>query len=154
MANQLTLINTSINSGTAVRLLNGEFTYSWQNQIDAPIIATGYGNSESQFSGWENPIINLTFLIPVDSIPAGTMTWALWNQFVKNQYLGTSATQTKLSAVVGAGDTQFISYAASSSSTGTSTVPIVVKGYTLTFDPGDSVNASLWRINAQLQETK
>lgn len=150
MTNTLTLTNSAINSGSAVRLLGGEFSYSWQNLIDAPPVATGFGNTEVQMSGWENPLINLTFYIPVDNIPSSTMTWALWNQFTKND----TVTQTLLTMRIGASDTIFISYAASSSSTGTSTIPVVIKGYTLNLSPADSSNASFWTVNAQLQETK
>jgi len=154
MANTISLINTGINSGTAVKLLNGEMTYGWKNRtLENPTDGT-YGNVESQFSGWENPIINTTFYIPIDGVPSGHMTWALWNQFVKNAYDGTAGTQTKLTVTLGDNDTPFLSYAATSAATGTSIIPVQIKSFNLRFSPADSNNAAFWTINAQLVETK
>jgi len=151
MANQIILTNDSL-STSSVRLVNGSFSYGWKNLTTADPSNSQFGNVEAQSVGWENPIINLNFYIPIDNIPSGTMTWALWNEYVKNQEVGTSATQTKLGVVVGKNDTSFVSYA--SSLTGSTTnIPVVIKNYTLTFSPSDSRNAAFWNIKATLLET-
>lgn len=149
----LKLTNSTINSGTAVTLLGGELSYQWKNLTSANPGNSFFASTESQFSGWENPIMSLSFHINVNSIPTGTMTWDLWNQFVKAQYLGTSSTQTFLSCQVGT-STLFTDYSASSSSTGVTSIPIQINSSTLSFSPGDSDNAHFWTINCQLQVTK
>jgi hypothetical protein len=136
---------------TAVKLLNSDFSYSWQNMISNDPTNTAFDKTEVQFSGWENPLINLTFHIPIDLTIPSTMTWALWNQFVKNEYDGSANTQIKLSMVVGSTDTSLVSYATSSS---TASIPVQIKGYSLRISPTDSNGANFWTINAQLIETK
>lgn len=152
MANQLTLTNQSLTTSTAVKLLNGEFSYSWKNLTTNNPVVNSYGNSEPVFTGWENPILNLTFYIPINNVPSGTMSWSLWNEFAKvRSDNSVSSTLTKLSVTVGDSDVVFADYSASSAATATTSIPVSVKSYSLRFDPGESVNASLWVINAQLE---
>lgn len=152
MANQLTLTNQSLSTSTAVKLLNAEFTYGWKNLTNSNPVVNSFGSVEPVFNGWENPIIGLTFYIPVNSVPSGSMTWALWNEFVKvRSNSSITSTVTKLSVTVGDSDTVFQDYSASPSNVGTSTISVVVKSFNLRFDPGESVNAGLWTINAQLE---
>ena len=151
MANTITLTNAGINSGTAVKLLHGAFSYGWKNLVKADPANSSYSSVEAQFSGWENPTMNLTFHIPVESIPSDTMTWALWNQFVKNQYAGTAATQTRLAITVGSNDTQFGDY--STSTVAVTAIPIQIDEFSLIFSPVESSNAGFWTINAQVKVT-
>lgn len=144
----------SINSGNSVKLLHGQFNYSWQNLTDDKPSNTSWGNIEVQQSGWENPLISIVFHIPVSDNLSGYMTWALWNQFVKQQYDGTTSTRIYLYVYSGSGSENFRSYASSvSNTTGTFPIPIIIKSYSLSFSPGDSADAGFWTINAQLQET-
>ena len=152
-SNKISLINTGINSGTELKLLNGSCNYNWKNLVKANPDVGSYGTTEAQFSGWENPTFNLTFHIPIDSIPTGTMTWALWNQFVKNQYDGTATTKTKLAITVGSTNTSFADYSADSTTSNNTLIPIQILGYSLSFAASDSANAGFWTINAQIMVT-
>jgi len=154
MTNQISLYCGNINGGIAVKLLNGKFTYGWKNLVSSHPSNSAYGNAEAQFTGWENPIISLTFYIPIDNTPGGFMTWSLWNKFAKNQYDGTSLSMVKLYVTVGSSDTAFTSYAEVEGHTSKTQIPIQLKSYSLNFSPDDSNNAGFWTINAQFQETK
>ncbi|HEY9702638.1 MAG TPA: hypothetical protein V6C58_09340, partial [Allocoleopsis sp.] len=132
-------------------LTMGNISYSWQNLVVADPTNTAFDKTEVQFNGWENPLINISFCIPTNNIPPSTMTWELWNSFVKNEYVGTTNTKTILNIIVGEVDTSLISYA---TDTSTQNIPVQIKGYTLNFGPGDSDKGSFWIINAQLVETK
>lgn len=154
MTNSLTLTNASLSTSTAVKLLNGEFTYGWKNLVKADPGNGYFGDVEAQFNGWENPIASLMFHIPTDNIPAGTMTWPLWNEFVKAQHAGSSSSCTFLAITYGASDTAFAEYSASSSSTARTTIPVQISSYNLRFSPAESKNAAHWTISAQLQVTK
>lgn len=149
MVNQILLSNPSLSS-TSVKLLNGKFSYGWKNMVSADPSNGAFNATEVQYTGWENPIISLIFYIPVENLPVGTMTWALWNEYAKNQEIGTSATQTLLSVVVGNNDTAFISYA---NSVATSDIPVVIKTFNVDFSPADSQDAGFWTVKATLLET-
>lgn len=150
---QVTLRSDNINSSTAVKLLNGEVSYSWKNLTNAEPTVDDFGSTEVQFNGWENPAFTLTFHIPNGSIPTGTMTWGLWNQFVKNKYDGTDSTKVYLNILTGNG-TQFTDYSADETSTSVSDIPVVIRGYSVRFGGGDSRDGYFWTINAQVQVTK
>lgn len=145
----------AINSGTGVKLLHGNFSYSWQNLVEAKPSNGQFGNVEVQQSGWENPMINMTFHIPVDGNPSSNyMTWALWNQFAKQLYDGTVSTVIYLSIYSGNSSVSLRSYADSTGTSGVFPIPVVIKSYSMTFSPNDSSDAGFWTINAQLQETQ
>jgi hypothetical protein len=169
--NNMTLQCTGINSGYAVRMLNAEIGYSWSNLTDAKPSNTTFANVETQFNGWSNPMINLVFYIPIDQIidlniayaaQNGVssytdpryqyMSWELWHQFVKNEYLGTTATKIYLSAVLGSSDTSLKTYAQSTSTTGVTPIPVQLKSYSMRVTQDES-RGSLWVINAQFIET-
>ncbi len=153
MTNIISLQSNNINSSTAVKLLSPTFTYGWRNMTAENPSNSTFGTVESQFSGWENPMINLQFYIPIDQNISGYMTWALWNQFAKNQYDGTSATRLYLSAEFG-NSVPLATYAASSLSTSTYPIPVQIKSYSLNITADESRNGYLWVITAQLTETK
>ena len=150
--NTISLLNTTI-SATPIKLFNALISYGWNNKISTDPIPGSFANVEAQFNGWENPQINLTFYIPIDNTPSGYMTWNTWHQFVKSQYLGTSATTTYLYATLGSNDTPLASYAASSLASSTYPIPIIIKSYNMNVSADES-NGTLWVINAQLTETK
>jgi hypothetical protein len=151
MANYVKLINDNITGSTGVKLaVLGSITYGWQNLVSADPTNTAFDKTEVQFNGWENPIINLSFAIPIEDNPSGFITWATWNSIVKNEYID-SSTLTKLQVVVGSADTSLTSYA---TSTSTTLIPVQVKGFTLNLGAGDSNDANFWIINAQFIETK
>jgi hypothetical protein len=154
MANQVTLVNTGINSGTAVKLLNSEFTYGWKNLTSANPSNTLFGTTETQFNGWENPLINLRFFININNPTSGYMTWALWNAFAKTEYLGTAGTRTYLALTAGSADIAFASYAASSTASAVTSIPVSVISYSLKMNPEDSSESYLLEIDAQLMETQ
>ncbi len=152
MTNTITLTNSTLTTSTAVKLLNGAFTYGWKNltKIDP---GTGfYGDVEAQMNGWENPAITLKFYIPIDNTPANNMTWALWNEFSKYQYDGTN--QTTLNISIGSSDTAFANYSADETTSAVTSIPVIIKNYSLTFSPSDSKDSGFWTISAQLQVTK
>ena len=155
MTNQITLTNTNLSTSTAVKLLNSKFTYNWKNLTKFDPGAGYYGSVETQFSGWENPALNLQFYIPIDNTPSGSMTWSLWNEFVKYEYDG--ETPTILNFTVGGSDTAFTDYSASGGSMtsymGDADIPVQIKSYSLVISP-DTRNGYMWVINAQLQVTK
>lgn len=154
MTNTITLTNPSINSGTAIKLLNSNFSYGWKNLEDSPPSLNSFGNVESQFSGWENPILTLNFHIPINNNIANGMTWALWNEIAKNQYdADTASTKTVLNISVGSSDSAFTDYSLDSTSSSLSSIPVIVKTYSLTFSPGDSHNSNFWSIKAVLKVT-
>jgi len=146
--NTLTLTNSTLSTSTAVRLLNGGITYAWKNLVNTDPAIGSFDNIEAQYNGWENPTFKLVFHIPTDNIPASTMTWSLWNEFVKNS----STTNTTLNMSLGSSDTAFAEYSAGS--TGDTVIPIIVRNYSLTFGPGDSNDSNFWTINANVQVTK
>jgi hypothetical protein len=158
MVNYIKLTSTSITGTGGLKLLHGAVTYSWKNLVTVDPGEGFFGNTEAQFSGWENPTFNLIFHIPTGNatLADGTtyMTWAKWNQLVRSQYTGSSSTQTTLSIAYGASDTLFADYSASASSSGVTAIPIQIRGFTVTFNPQESKNAYLFTINAQVQVTK
>jgi len=154
MTNSITLTNDTINSGTAVKLLNSTFTYGFKNMTDVDPTNGGFGITEVQFWGWENPKITLTFHIPIDNIISGFMTWSLWNEFAKNKYDGTSGTQTKLNINVGGSDTAFADYSLDSTSDSVTTIPVQVDNFKLVFGPGGSNNSAFWSVTATFMVTK
>lgn len=154
MSNYLTLQNASVTTSTEIRLYNGSFSYGWENLLSSDPSNTAFGDVENVFNGWENPIINLVFFIPTNLAAGSTMTWALWNEFAKAEYLGTNATATYLRVTTGDNDTPFLNYSASSSSVGTSSIPISIKGYSLKFSPATSNNSAFWTIQAKCRVTK
>lgn len=153
MANQITLTNASVSTPTALKLLNAEFTYGWKNLTSANPSNTIFGTTESQFNGWENPLINLKFFINLNNPTANYITWALWNELVKAQYLGTAGTRTYLALTAGSGDVSFASYAASTSVSAVTSIPVTIVSYSLRLNPEYSSNSYLWEIDAQLMET-
>ena len=153
MTNSISFKNPTINSGVSVKLLNSNINYSWKNIVSVDPSQTSFSAVEAQLSGWENPTMNLTFYIPIDNVPSSTMTWSLWNQFVKSQYLGTSDTQTTITINVGSSDTAFSSYASTSSHSAVTNIPVQIKSYSLAFGAKDSSRANFWTIQAQLVET-
>lgn len=153
MTNMIKIINNTITGSTGLALLNADFTYAWKNEISANPLEGVFDNVEVLFNGWENPVINLTFHLPVGTSYAnGTtyMDWAKWNSIVKNQYDGTVATRNRLEITVS--NTQFTDY--STTATSTTSIPFVVKNYNLRFSPSDSRNSYFWTITAQLQVSK
>jgi hypothetical protein len=156
--NYIKLINTNITGSGGLKLLHGGVTYSWKNLVSADPGEGFYGNVETQFSGWENPTMNLLFHIPTGT---GTyddgstwMSWSKWNQIAKNQYLGTEASATSIVIAYNASDSLFADYSASSSTTGITSIPIQIRSYSLTFSPDESRGGYLFTINAQIQVTK
>lgn len=158
MANTIKLINTNITGSNGLKLLGSKFNYGWKNLTSEDPSESSYGNVESVFQGWENPQVSLTFFIPIDNstLTDGTtfMNWAKWNSLVKNQYDGTSNTQTKLQIKVGDSDTSFSDYSSDSTSSYTTDIPVAIKSYSLTFSPDDSNKSGFWTVNAQLVVTK
>jgi hypothetical protein len=154
MTNLITLQNTSLSTSTAVRLLNAEFTYGWKNLINANPSNTVFGTTETVMNGWENPRMTIRFYIPIDNTPAGSMTWALWNEFAKAEYLGSTNTRTSLILKAGAADTSFASYARDDTTTAITAIPVSIMDFTLRISPDDSLNSYMWIIDAHLMETK
>lgn len=230
MTNSIKLINNNITGAGGLKLLHGALTYGWKNLVSNDPGEGFYGAVESQFNGWENPTFNLLFHIPVgDATYAdGTnwMSWAKWNELVKNQYLNTVDTATSLQMTVASrqereeilgsflsgasgssnrtyslhsvpvgnltviiddvlqtvstdytvtgnvitfldnlintvkisityiSEASFIDYSADTSTTGTSSPKIQIKGYTLSLSPDESRGGYFWTINAQLVVTK
>lgn len=154
--NNVKLINNNITGSSGLYLLHGAFSYSWKNLTSANPIEGGYGNTEALFNGWENPTMNLTFHLPIDTsyVTGSFLSWSAWNAISKNQYDGTNDTQTKIRILIGDSDTPFTDYSSSSSNLASSDIPIIINGYTLNFSPGDSYKSAFWTINAQVQVTK
>lgn len=153
MSNIIKIINNNITGSTGLRLLNGDFGYAWKNEVTSNPVENSFDNVEALFAGWENPIINLTFYIPLNSgFADGStyMNWEKWNEIAKNQYDGTTNTQNRLDITVSG--IQFTDY--STTSTAVTSIPFMVKSYNLKFSPGDSFNSSFWTVSAQLLVTK
>lgn len=153
MTNTIKITNNNITGSTGLKLLNSDFGYAWKNEVTANPIENSFDNVEALFTGWENPMINLTFHIPLGSsyVDGSTyMNWAKWNSIVKNQYDGSVDTQNRLDITVS--NVAFTDY--STSDTSVVSIPFMVKSYNLRFSPGDSFNSSFWTITAQLQVTK
>lgn len=151
MTNIISLQSNNISTTSAIKLLNAEISYSWKNLVTTDPSNSSYGSVESQFSGWENPQISLTFYIPQRN-PSGFMTWALWHEFVKNQYVGTDASKIYLSASLGTSDVLLSSFAASSLASSTYPIPVQIKSYNMRVSADES-KGNLLVINAQLTET-
>lgn len=152
MSNNIKIICNNITTSTGLKLLNADFSYAWKNQLSANPIESSFDNVEAQFNGWENPVINLTFHVPVGTSYAdGTnyINWEKWNEIVKNEYDGSVDSQCRLEVSVA--DEQFVDY---SGVTSVSSIPFVVKSYNLKFSPSDSNNSYFWTVSAQLQVTK
>jgi hypothetical protein len=150
------LINTNITGASGISLLHGSLSYSWKNLVQVDPSDSAYGNQEAQQNGWENPTFNMMFHLPIGTsyVDGSTyLNWEKWNQLSKNLYDGTSATQTKLQVSV-KGNVLFSDYSASSSNTAVTDIPIIIKGYSLSFGPEDSDGGYFWTINAQCQVTK
>jgi hypothetical protein len=158
MAN-ITLTNTNVNSGTAVDLNTANITYSWKNLTVNKPLENAFAATEIQFNGWENPLFSLQFIIRPNDSATNTMTWALWNSFLRQK--PTASNVTTLNITTGgltAGGTAgssavFKSYAESETSTGVTNIPVVIMSADVKFDAGDTVNGYFWVVNAKLVET-
>jgi len=156
----ITLTNSNVNSGTAVTLYGAKLTYGWKSLTVNKPIQQYFGKSEVQFNGWENPIINLTFIIRPNDNGTNVMSWELWNDFIRQK--PTSSNQTTLNITTGgltsngiSGSTAvFSSYALDTTTTGVQNIPVVIKSASVNIDPSDSNNGYFWFVNAQLIETK
>ena len=133
MTNRLTLTNAGQNSGNPLILLGSSFNYQWTNLTNEfPIPGKFTGIIETNFKGWQNPIMNISFYIETDSPTAGAITWTQWNNIVKD-----AVNHTYLNLKYGTSDTSLISFASvAAGSTGTSSIPIQIKDYQLQVDPG------------------
>lgn len=148
MSNSVTLTNANINSGVAMKLLSSRITYQWQN-IRATYPGPGrFDITPTQFQGWQNPGINITFILEQNNPTAGCITMSQLMQVVKNS---TSAL-TYLTVTTGISDTLFASYA--TSSTGVTSIPIQVADLTINIDPNDNVNSDKLLITMNCFETK
>jgi hypothetical protein len=153
MSNNIKIICNNITTSTGLALLNADFSYAWKNETSANPTESSFDNVEAQVNGWENPVINLTFHLPVGTSYAnGTtyMDWAKWNSIVKNLYDGSVDSKCRLE--INVSGIAFTDY--STSSTATTSIPFIVKSYNLKFSPSESRNSYFWTISAQLQVTK
>lgn len=132
MTNRLTLTNAGQNSGNALILLGASFSYQWTNMTNEfPISGKYTGIIETNFKGWQNPVMNVSFYIETDSPTVGSITWTQWNNIVKD-----SVNHTYLNLKYGTSDTSLISFASvAAGSTGTSSINIQIKDYQLQVDP-------------------
>jgi hypothetical protein len=133
MTNRLTLTNAGQNSGNSLILLGATFGYVWGNMVrDFPIPGRSTGIIETQFKGWKNPAINITFYIELSTPTTGAVTWTQFNNIIKD-----ATNKTYLQLKFGTNDTQFFSYAGmAAGSTGTSSIPIQIMDYNLQVNPG------------------
>lgn len=155
MVTQISLTNPSLSTTTA-NLFGASFTYGWRNMTAENPSNSTFGTVESQFSGWENPTINLKFYIPIGNNLPTFMTWALWNEFAKAQYDGTASTRTLLTVTFGS--TLFDSYAYSETNAGIASllggIPVQLKSYSVNVTSDENKDGQFWVINAQFVETK
>jgi hypothetical protein len=158
MAN-ITLTNSNVNSGTAVDLNTASINYSWKNLTVNKPIQHSFAATEIQFNGWENPLYSLQFIIRPNDSATNTMTWALWNDLIRQKPTSTNVTTLNITTGgltaggVSGSSAVFKSYAESATSTGVTNIPVVIKSCDVKFDAGDSNNGFFWRVNAVLVET-
>ena len=147
-------------NGTEYALFNGLINFNWKNNIDSKPFENTYSSSDVTFTGWENPFYKLRFYFPNDGTVSpidGTplLTWKIWNDIVKHKPVqGTSEVLLKItSGSVGTSTAvDFTSY--SSSQDGLTSIPVVVKSFSVAFDAKSSNNAYFWSIEATLIETR
>lgn len=147
MVNSIILKNPSINSGVPVQLLGAKFKYSWKNLVEKQNIPNYVTPSPTQKYGFENPVISLSFYIPVDSIPSGTMTQPLLLQFLKNKYLDTTATRTTLIVTYATYGSTFLSSGGVNGS-----IPVEIDSCDIDFDTQDSYQGNVLNLSLTMTE--
>lgn len=157
---QVTLTSSEITPNT-VKLHSGKINYAWKNLTSQKPIQRAYGATEVQFMGWENPVYRVNFFIPADAAASSDyITWAQLNTLARQRVtdgnpLTLSISTGELDSTDGFTETaEFSSYALDSTTTGVTDIPVIIKDFTVNFDPGDSINGYFWSINMTLQETK
>lgn len=148
MSNSVTLTNAGINSGTAMRLLASKVSYQWNNLVGTYPRPGAFDITPTLMQGWQNPGINISFILEQTSPTSGAITMSQFAQVVKNS----TTTPTYLSITTGISDTLFASYATSSS--GVTSIPIQIKDFTINIDPNDNIKSDKLIVNMNCFETK
>ena len=128
-ATECTLTNSQVNSGTAVKLNQISYSYSWKNLAGAEPVPGKYDKTSADMRGWENPVITLSGAINVDDAASNTMTMDLLIDFAKER----TATTTLL---IYCGTTPFVLRDSDKGSSGLSVqvISFSLKGDTNTKD--------------------
>jgi len=164
---KIQLVNTNLGV-TTKKLYGAKVTYGWKNMVTNKPIQALFGKTELDFTGWENPLYNIRFMVPrgnvgsAQAVGSDFLDWNDWMVLVRNK--PTSSSQTLLVIEVGT-STKFESIAGATvngvdlnstsvaSSDLVSSIPVVIKGFTANFGVPDSDNAYFMTVDAQLIET-
>ena len=148
MTNQVTLTNSNINSGSPMKLLAAQISYKWVNLVSVYPRPGAFDITPTTMQGWQNPGINITFILEQNNPTTGTINMSQLMQVVKNS---TSAL-TYLSITTGISDVLFGSYA--TSSTAVTSIPIQIKDIGFNIDPSDNINSDKLMVTMNCVETK
>ncbi len=87
---EATLTNSQVNSGTAVKLNQISYTYSWGDLAGSEPVPGKFDKSKADMRGWENPTITITGAINVDDADSNTITMDLLIDFAKEKTADTT----------------------------------------------------------------
>lgn len=146
----VTLTNPNVNSGTAVKVHCQKVIVGWQNNTFSKSTPGDFTVSEVQKNSFDNPTIALQAVNLVDSTISGdanSLTYAQLLSFAKNEYDGTSGTQTTLNITYG-DSTQLVG-----SDGSTTAIPVEIESFNMTMDTTDSDDAYVPTITITVRET-
>jgi hypothetical protein len=136
MSNSVTLTNSTVNSGVAMKLLSGLVAFRWETLVAQYPQPGRFTVAPGLFQGWKNPGFNIIFSIQLTNPASSTLiTLPQFFSVLRSQ------SPTYLTITVGDNDTVFPSYATSSS--GVTSIPIMFSDVNLPFNAGDSDRSDL-----------
>jgi len=150
----ITLINTNVNSGTAVKLGGASVTYNWKNLLKSNTVPNKHDISEATNNGFESPIIKITGTIPIDLAITNHISQTLLVNFAT-----CTSDDTTLSVTAGKtggtnlGGRPTAGYVQTGSNTLLTSLKVAVRSFTITFSAKNTIEGEGWFYSLILQET-
>ena len=151
----ITLTHASVNGGVAVDLGAADVSYGWKNLTKTDPVEGKFDISETDYSGFENPIITIRGVMDVDDATANQITQALLIDFA----LLRSTTPITLTVQAGGGTAnkgKLRGRPAAGYSVGgslTTTMKVVIDSFDISFSTTTAEEGQRWDYSITLQET-
>jgi len=146
----VTMLNPSVNSGTAVILGAVSVNYAWKCLTNSTPIPGKYAIVETNVGGFENPRITIRGTIDAGDIQSNYITQSLLIDFAKLNFVGTTATAIKLVVKAGADGSTGL-YLRNSTDT-QNYLYVIIENFNISLDTG-SVDERRWNFTIQCVET-
>ena len=147
--------NSSVNSGTAVKLGGANVTYAWKNMTRTNSVAGKYDIAEATFAGFESPTITVTGTIPIDLSITNHMTQTMLVNFatckVGDTTLKVTAGKTGGTILSGRPTAGYETDGAQTLDTNGIKVQIV--SFTINFSASETLEGEGWNYSITMVET-